>query len=72
MTESEKDVLPDNCFAECNLFVKGIDKSYDSKDLYNYFNERYGHIKSAKLSLMPHNHESRGYGFVWFSSEEVT
>lgn len=29
-------------------------------------------VKSAKISMKPENHESRGYGFVWFASEEAT
>jgi RNA recognition motif-containing protein len=69
MSESELQVIPDNCFAECNLFVKSIDVSFNSQDLYHYFNTRYGHIKSAKVSLIPESHKSRGYGFIWFGSE---
>lgn len=63
--------MPDNCFAECNLFVKNIDISFDSSDLYNFF-IRYGTVKSAKISMIPTTHQSRGYGFVWFGSEEAT
>jgi RNA recognition motif-containing protein len=64
-------VLPDNCFADCNLFVKNIDLSFDAQDLYNIF-VKYGIVKSAKLSLIPSSHVSRGYGFVWFATEEAT
>ncbi len=62
--------MPDNCFAECNIFVKKIDPSFDSKDLYNFFS-RFGTVKSAKISLVPESHASRGYGFVWFASERA-
>jgi RNA recognition motif-containing protein len=32
----------------------------------------YGEIKSAKLSLLPTNHKSKGYGFIWFNHEGST
>ena len=59
---------PDNSFMECNLFVKDIDESLDSSDLYKIFS-KYGEIKSAKVSLHP-DHKSKGYGFIWFADEK--
>ena len=53
------------------MFVKNIDTSFDSEDLFKMFS-KYGTVKSAKLSLVPGTHKSRGYGFVWFSTEEAT
>ena len=62
---------PDNSFEIVNLFVKKIDKSWGLKDLLDAF-KSYGPIKSAKISLNPETHTSRGYGFVWFESPQDT
>ena len=51
-----------------NVFVKGLDLSWTVKDLYECF-EEYGDIKSAKVSLDPVTHKSRGYGYIWFKNE---
>ena len=64
-------ILPDNSITDCNLFVKGLDTCFDSQDLYDMF-KKYGEIKSAKLSLVPDTHQSKGYGFIWFNSENAT
>lgn len=64
---SEMMSLPDNSFSDCNLFVKCIDKSLNSKDLYEIF-KKFGEVKSAKVSIHP-DHTSKGYGFVWFLEE---
>jgi RNA recognition motif-containing protein len=46
---------PDNSLTECNIVVKNLDTSFNSQDLYKYFFDQYGPIKSAKVSLFP-NH----------------
>lgn len=51
-----------------SLFVKGLEKNWSHKDLYEYMS-RYGDVSSVKISLTE-NHLSRGYGFVLFSKEE--
>ena len=61
--------MPDNTTSVVNLFVKKIDKSWNTQDLHDIFKE-YGEIRSAKVSLNPQNHKSRGYGFVWFKEPE--
>lgn len=63
------EINPSNNVAECNIFVKGLDKNLNSKDLFDIF-IKYGPIKSAKVSIHP-NHESKGYGFVWFSDTQT-
>ena len=52
---------------ETSLFIKGFDKKWTHIDLFKVFQE-FGDIKSCKVSL-GENHQSRGYGFVQYSSE---
>ncbi|CDW89443.1 poly a binding cytoplasmic 1 b [Stylonychia lemnae] len=60
---------PDNSSVSVNLFLKRIDKSWTTKDLYEIFKD-YGEIKSAKVSLDPQTHQSKGYGFIWFKNPD--
>ena len=62
--------LPDNSHQECNICVTGLDESLTSEDLHNMFS-RFGDIKSCKVTLDPATGKSRGYGFIWFSTERA-
>lgn len=54
--------------SKASLFVKGLNKDWSHKDLYDAF-KQCGEITSVKISLSE-DHLSRGYGFVLFSREE--
>jgi polyadenylate-binding protein len=58
----------DNNTSKASLFIKGLSKDWNHKDLFEYF-KPFGEITSVKISLNE-NHLSRGYGFVLFSREE--
>lgn len=62
--------LPDNSHLECNICVTGLDESLTSEDLHTMF-ARFGEIKSCKVTLDPKAGLSRGYGFVWFTTERA-
>lgn len=64
----EKDLIAKKFDSKASLFVKGLDKAWTHKDLYDFF-KTFGEISSAKVSLNE-NHLSRGYGFVQFTREE--
>jgi hypothetical protein len=53
-----------------NLKVGGLPSDAVDADLYTIF-EPFGKIESAKVMLNVHTCESRGYGFVLFSSQEA-
>lgn len=57
-----------NIDSDSSIFVKGFDKSWTHKTLFDVF-EKYGAISSAKVSI-DQNHEARGYGFVQFENQE--
>ena len=67
---SEEENLPDNSNLQCNLCVRGLDESLTSEDLHRMF-ERFGQVKSAKVSTDPSTMKSKCYGFVWFGSEDA-
>ncbi|KAI7879308.1 hypothetical protein K492DRAFT_163965 [Lichtheimia hyalospora FSU 10163] len=50
----------------CNLYIKNIDSSISSNDLYDVF-KRYGHIVSARVMSNPVNGQSKGFGFVSYT-----
>jgi polyadenylate-binding protein len=58
----------DNNTSKASLFIKGLNKEWNHKNLYEYF-KPFGEITSVKISLQE-NHLSRGYGFVLFTREE--
>lgn len=62
--------LPDNSHLECNVCVTGLDECLTSEDLHKMFS-RFGNIKSCKVTLDPSTNKSRGYGFVWFTTERA-
>ena len=52
-----------------NLFVKNLEASIDSKNLYDMFSS-FGTILSCKVATDPSTGQSKGYGFVQYESEE--
>ncbi|KAI8145500.1 hypothetical protein BJV82DRAFT_39643 [Fennellomyces sp. T-0311] len=50
----------------CNIYIKHIDRSLKSAELYNLF-ERFGRIISARVMEDPATGTSRGFGFVSYS-----
>ncbi|KAI8341929.1 hypothetical protein BC941DRAFT_510015 [Chlamydoabsidia padenii] len=52
-----------------NLYIKNLDLAAKSADLYNVF-RGYGHIISARVMKNPRTKQSRGYGFVSFTSPD--
>ena len=51
------------------VYVKKLKAEMCAKELEALFQERYGPVKSCKISLDV-SHKSRGYGFVLFEDEE--
>ncbi len=64
-----------------NVFVKKLDSETTAKDLDNLFNESFGEVKSAKVSIsiktdrkgapLTQVATSNGYGFVCFQNQEA-
>ncbi|KAL1922945.1 uncharacterized protein VTP21DRAFT_9321 [Calcarisporiella thermophila] len=52
-----------------NLYVKNLDLRITSVDLFNAF-RRFGRIISARVMTHPTTNQSRGFGFVSFSTAE--
>jgi RNA recognition motif-containing protein len=61
--------LPDNSNMHCNLCVTGLDESVNSDDLHLMF-ARFGELKSCKVAKCSVTGKSKGYGFVWFTTEK--
>ena len=62
-----------NTNTQLNVFVKGIDASMDTQALDKLFSEKFGEVKSAKISLSVKPGQppvSNGYGFVCFQKKE--
>ncbi|TIA72053.1 hypothetical protein E3P91_02172 [Wallemia ichthyophaga] len=57
-----------NLIDPCNLFVKNLDHSLASNDLFDAF-KSFGHIVSARV-MRDENDQSRGFGFVSYQSPE--
>lgn len=62
--------LPDNSHLHTNLFIKGLDLSLTAEDLHLMFCS-FGEIKSCKVAQDPATSKSKGYGFVWFTTESA-
>jgi RNA recognition motif-containing protein len=61
---------PDNSHLECNICVTGLDESLTSENLHKMF-ARFGEIKSCKVASDPVTGKSKGYGYVWFTTERA-
>ena len=64
----EKELTTKKYDSKASLFIKGLQKEWSHKELYDFF-KVFGDVSSAKVSLAE-NHLSRGYGYVMFSKEE--
>jgi len=52
-----------------NVFVKNLEASIDSKNLYDMFSS-FGTILSCKVATDPSTGQSKGYDFVQYESEQ--
>jgi len=52
-----------------NIFARGLDKAWMEKDLYEKF-KHIGNIKRVKIARDQSSKESKGYGYVQFSSDD--
>ncbi|TIA92099.1 hypothetical protein E3P99_00702 [Wallemia hederae] len=57
-----------NLVDPCNLFIKNLDQTLESNDLFDAF-KSFGHIVSARV-MRDENDQSRGFGFVSYQSPE--
>jgi polyadenylate-binding protein len=53
----------------CNLFIKNLDANISSSDLFNHF-RKYGRIISARVMRDQQTGNSKGFGFVSYTSAE--
>jgi polyadenylate-binding protein len=53
----------------CNLFIKNLDSNISSSDLFNHF-RRYGRIISARVMRDQETGNSKGFGFVSYTTAE--
>jgi len=53
----------------CNLFIKNLDANISSSDLFNHF-RRYGRIISARVMRDQETGNSKGFGFVSYTTAE--
>ncbi|CAG8731735.1 13914_t:CDS:2, partial [Acaulospora morrowiae] len=53
----------------CNLFIKNLDANISSSDLFNHF-RRYGRIISARVMRDQETGNSKGFGFVSYTSAD--
>jgi len=53
----------------CNLFIKNLDANISSSDLFNHF-RRFGRIISARVMRDQETNNSKGFGFVSYTSAE--
>jgi len=53
----------------CNLFIKNLDANISSSDLFNHF-RRFGRIISARVMRDQDTGNSKGFGFVSYTSAE--
>jgi len=53
----------------CNLFIKNLDANISSSDLFNHF-RRFGRIISARVMRDQETGNSKGFGFVSYTSSE--
>ncbi|CAG8623443.1 24494_t:CDS:2 [Dentiscutata erythropus] len=53
----------------CNLFIKNLDANISSSDLFNHF-RRFGRIISARVMRDQETNNSKGFGFVSYTSSE--
>ena len=52
-----------------NLFVTGLAPKVQEEDIKNLFSE-YGSVNKVQIMRDPHSEDSRGFGFVDFSTKE--
>ncbi|CAG8683926.1 12900_t:CDS:2, partial [Racocetra fulgida] len=61
---------PEGPFVDpCNLFIKNLDANISSSDLFNHF-RRFGRIISARVMRDQETNNSKGFGFVSYTSAE--
>ncbi|RIB13014.1 hypothetical protein C2G38_2144769 [Gigaspora rosea] len=53
----------------CDLFIKNLDDNISSNDVFNYF-RRFGRIISARVMRDQETNNSKGFGFVSYTSAE--
>jgi RNA recognition motif-containing protein len=51
--ESKNNCKPDNSIENCNMCVKGIPEDMSEQEFEDYFSEKYGPVRSCKISKDP-------------------
>mmetsp|Transcript_6770 Transcript_6770/g.27980 ORF Transcript_6770/g.27980 Transcript_6770/m.27980 type:complete len:231 (+) Transcript_6770:228-920(+) len=60
---------PTDASAGSKIFVGGLDRSVDEGVVRNFF-QQFGPVVEVLVMRDPHNHQSRGFGFITFQRDE--
>ena len=69
MMESTDVLDPGMGTAGSKIFVGGLDRSVDEGVVRNFFSQ-FGPVVEVLVMRDPHNHQSRGFGFITFQRED--
>ena len=60
---------PTDASAGSKIFVGGLDRSVDEGVVRNFF-QQFGPVVEVLVMRDPHNHQSRGFGFITFQRDD--